>query len=68
MIPADIASGRAGGIAIVIKSSHQMTIVSASSYLMEMSIKAKMPIIAITPMMQTKIIESHWNLNFVGFG
>lgn len=48
-IPVVIAKGRAGGIAIVKRSSHLITKVSGLSYLIEILISDKIPMQAMAP-------------------
>ncbi len=66
--PEVIAAGRAGGIAIVIKSMNLLKVPQGVWYFRETSMLQSIPIKAMKPSVHAKRRESQWNLNFEGFG
>ena len=59
-IPVVIAKGKAGGTAIVNRSSHLTTKVAGLSYLIEILINERIPTHAISPKAAQKMRASHW--------
>lgn len=68
MTPEVIAAGRAGGIAIVIKSMNLLKVLQASKYVKEALILHSIPIKATNPKAHANNNESQWNLNLDGLG
>lgn len=66
--PEVIAAGRAGGIAIVIRSMNLLKVDQASRYVIDALRFASIPIKATSPRAHAKSKESQWNLNLDGQG
>lgn len=68
MTPEVMAAGRAGGMAMVIRSMNLLKVIQAERYFSETGKLASIPIKAMNPRAQAKRRESLWNLNLEGRG